>query len=253
MELGLKGKVALVTGGSQGIGLGIGKILAQEGAEVILASRSEDKLKKAADTIKQYTDATVHIQPIDMRDQGRIESAISEITSRFPIDILINNTGGPPAGKQADLSLEDWDQGYHELLRSLIVLSKLVIPKMTENKWGRILTITSTAAKELIPQLPISATFRSGIRAWTKSLAKEVGSSNILVNNLLPGLTNTSRLVELEEHNPTFFKKMTENVAVGKLAEPEDMGKIAAFLVSDANRYITGTDILADGGYTHVI
>lgn len=254
MDLRIKNKVAFVTGGSQGIGLGIAKILAAEGAELILASRNQKHLDDAVRTIKQISaDSKVDAVALDVTDESRIRNTLAMIGERRPIDILINNAGGPAAGKVLELPLANWDIGYTALVRSVLLLTQLVIPKMKEKRWGRILTVTSTAARELIAGLPVSATFRAGLSALSKALAKEVGPWGILVNNLLPGPTNTERLKELSSTNPTFFNSMRTTTALGRIAEPEEIGRIAAFLCSEANTFITGTDILADGGYTHAL
>ena len=243
MDFGIKGKRAWVTGGSQGLGLAIAQSLYNEGAEIILSSRSEQKLKEAQKSLGK-----VEILPVDMLSEKSIEAGISQVG---PVDILIINTGGPAAGLALELKLSDWDSGYQSLLRSTIQLTRAVVPTMREKKWGRILAITSTSARELIPKLPVSGVFRAGLSAWVKSLAKEIGKDNILVNNLLPGPTNTERLAHLAEESPDFYRSMEERSALGRLGAPQEIGDIAAFLCSDRNRFITGTDILADGGSTN--
>jgi len=251
MDLGIKGKVALVTGGSSGIGFGIAQCLAEEGCQVIISSRDEQHIHAAIERLKERnSEAVVDGKAMDLLDEKQIRKTLSEISK---IDILVNNVGGPAAGNSLEISLQDWDRGYASLLRSVILLCQLVVPKMKERKWGRILTITSTSAKELIANLPVSGTFRAGLTSWTKSLAKEVGEWGILANNLLPGLTNTARLSELMHRDPEYFERKKSQLAVRRIAEPEEIGKIAIFLCSSANTYITGTDILADGGYTSAL
>ena len=254
MNLELQNKTALVTGGSQGIGLGIATSLVAEGATVIIASRTKANISQAIDRIKsKLPDAKVFGQQLVVGDEENTRQAIGELQKVHDIDILINNVGGPPAGKVSELSLSDWDKGYQSLLRSVILLNELILPKMKEKGWGRVLNVTSTAAREWIPGLPVSATFRSGLRAWTKGLAKEVGRSGILVNNLLPGLIKTQRLEELAEKSPDFFRSIETETGVGRIGEPEELGRVAAFLCSNANTYITGTDILVDGGFTKTL
>lgn len=245
MDLGLKGKRALVTGGSAGIGFAIARSLADEGASVVVVSRDEAKVCQAA---KKLGNATGKI--MDLLDEGSIRRSVEAILKEGPIDILVNNVGGPAAGNLAELKLADWDKGYHALLRSVLVLGELVVPGMRQRKWGRILCVTSTTAKELIPKLPISATFRAGLSAWAKASAKELGRSGILVNNLLPGPTRTERLADLEKKSPEFYRSMETESALGRVAEPEEIGRVAAFLCSGANTFLTGTDVLVDGGYT---
>lgn len=248
MDLGIKGKRALVMGSSGGLGFAIAKCLHDEGAEVILGSRNLDKLKAASAKL-----GGCRVEIIDQGNAGDLKCAVEGILKSGAIDILVNNTGGPAAGDPLKISLEDWDKGYHTLIRSVIVLSQLVVPKMAENGWGRILTVTSTSAREIIPKLPVSSTFRAGLTGFTKELAKSVGRSGILVNNLLPGPTATARLDELKVKSPEFYQSMATRSALGRVGEPEEIGRVAAFLCSSANTFITGTDILADGGFTSAL
>jgi len=248
MDLGLIGKKAWVTGASQGLGLAIAQGLWREGASLVLSSRSESKLEKAKQLIaRENGEGNIELLPLDMLSPASIAAAGAKIG---PVDILIINTGGPAAGEALDITLEDWDQGYQALLRSTIQLTQLVMPGMRAKKWGRILTITSTSARELIPRLPVSGVFRAGLTSWVKSVAKEVGRDNVLINNLLPGATNTARLTELQHSSPDFYHSMKERSALGRLGEPEEIGHLAAFLCSTKNSFITGTDVLADGGST---
>lgn len=249
MDLGLRGKRALVMGGSQGIGLGIAKTLAEEGATVVLASRNADNLGKAARELGRAAETCA----LDASDEASLRRGLTEALGRGPIDILVNNTGGPTAGKASELPLSAWDAGYQGLLRSVLVSAELVLPGMAERNWGRVLTVTSTAALELIPNLPVSATFRAGLRAWTKSVAREVGRKGVLVNCLMPGPIRTARLDELKTKAPDFYRNMAQETAVGRLGETEEIGRVAAFLCSAANTFVTGAAVLADGGYTKAL
>lgn len=246
MDLQLKQKRALVTGGTSGLGLAIAKCLAAEGAKVVVMGRDEAKMKSV------LTDGITGVTG-DLKNEESLRAALAEVLKGGPVDIVVNNVGGPAAGNPSELSLESWDQGYAGLLRSAIIVSQVLVPGMRERKWGRILTVTSTSAREIIPKLPVSSTFRAGLTAWTKEMAKELGRSGILVNNLLPGPTNTGRLKELEKKSPVFYRSMTEESALGRVAEPDEIGRVGAFLCSGANTFITGTDILVDGGYTKAL
>lgn len=250
MELGIQGKRAWVTGGSEGLGLAIAQSLYREGADVILSSRSEAKLTaaRARLTSEKGGKGDIVLLPLDMMDEASLKSAVAKAGA---VDILIINTGGPAAGQAMDISLAQWDEGYRNLLRSTIQLTQAVVPGMKARRWGRILTITSTSAKELIPRLPVSGVFRAGLSSWTKATAKELGRDGILVNNLLPGPTSTARLAHLASESPDFFKSMEERSALGRLGRPEEIGDLAAFLCSARNGFVTGTDILADGGATN--
>ncbi|MBI1860660.1 MAG: SDR family oxidoreductase [Deltaproteobacteria bacterium] len=245
MDLKLKGKRALVTGGSRGIGLEIARLLAEEGCSVVIASRTEEKLKAAAAQVKG-----AQTLALDLSDEKSIRQGVIGLLNVGSIDIVIVNSGGPPPGFIKDLTLEQWDFGYRIILRSLVILSELCLPLMKSHKWGRILSITSTSAVQIIPNLPISGTFRSGLSAFVKHAAKEVGVDGILINNLLPGPTATDRLKELSERSPETVDKMVKESALKRIAEPAEIARVAAFLVSGANTYMTGCDVLVDGGST---
>jgi 3-oxoacyl-[acyl-carrier protein] reductase len=248
VDFGLKDKRALVLGGSDGLGFAIAKCLSDEGAFLILGSRNAEKLKAAAGKLKGAETIVV-----DTTKPESLKSALEGLVARGEIDILVNNTGGPAAGDPLKISLEDWDRGYNSLLKSVIVASQVVVPGMAKKNWGRILTVTSTSAREIIPKLPVSSTFRSGLTGFTKELAKSVGRSGILVNNLLPGPTGTARLEELKTKSPDFYRTMAEKSALGRVGQPEEIGRVAAFLCSGANTFVTGTDILVDGGFTSAL
>ncbi len=254
MDLNLKNRTALVTGGSQGIGLGIAQALAAEGAHVIIASRNENNLESArAQIFSRTPGAKVSTHKLDVSQPKTLQEEAAKLAREYKIDILVNNVGGPPAGPILSLKEEAWDLGYERLLRSVITLSRVLVHGMQERGWGRILTITSTAAKEMIANLPVSATFRAGLSAWAKVSAKELGRSGVLVNNLLPGPIATARLDELKIKSPDFYNSMEKETAVGRLGTPDEIGRVAAFLCSDANSFITGTDVLVDGGYTKAL
>ncbi len=245
MDLGIKGKTALVTGGTSGIGYAIAKVLVDEGASVIVASRDERRVNDAVKSLGAKSGVVM-----DLTDEASIRRGWEKVGHA---DILLNNVGGPATGLPLELGLDAWDKGYASLVRSVLILAKLAVPGMKERKWGRILTVTSTSARELIPRLPISSTFRAGLSALVKEIAQEVGRSGILVNNLLPGPTQTDRLKHLATDSPVFFENMAKQTALGRIAEPRELGRVAAFLLSDANTFITGTDVLADGGYTRAL
>lgn len=254
MDLELKNKTALVMGGSAGIGFAIAEGFIKEGANVIIASRSYSNVESALKKLKRKN-PTVKIlgKELDLNDEKKIRKVVAELQKLGTIDILVNNVGGPAAGNTLDIPLEGWDKGYQSLLRSVVLLSQLVVPGMKKRKWGRILTVTSTSAMEIIPKLPVSATFRAGLTAYNKCLAKEVGRMGVLVNNLLPGPTGTARLEELKKKSPVFFESMAQETAVGRIAHPDEIARVAVFLCSGANTYVTGTDVLADGGYTKAL
>lgn len=248
MDLGLSDKRALVLGSTSGIGFAIAQVLAAEGAKVIVAGRDADRAAQAA----RKAGARESVA-LDLSREDSILAGLKTVLASGPIDILVNNVGGPATGSPLNIALEDWDRGYQSLLRSVLLCCREVVPGMRDRGWGRILTITSTSARELIPKLPVSSTFRAGLTALAKELAKELGRSGILINNLLPGPTNTGRIDELKTKSPEFYQSMLTRSALGRLGEPEEVARAAAFLLSSANGFITGTDVLVDGGYTSAL
>lgn len=253
MDLGMTGKRALVTGSTSGIGFAIAKCLLAEGAEVIVSSRNSDHVENAIRTLKTESKSDVQGFIMDMQDEESIRNGIKKVLSTGSLSILVINSGGPIKGDVTDIPLEEWDRGYRLLVRSVLISTQLVLPQMKSQRWGRILNVTSTSARETIPGLPVSSTFRAGLTALTKELAKSVGRQGILINNLLPGPTRTARLEELKEKSPKLIENMLEQSGCGRLAEPEELGRVAAFLCSNANTYISGTDIVVDGAYTRAL
>lgn len=245
MDLKINGKHALITGGSKGIGFATARRLADEGCRVTLASRSDSNLAEAVRLIPN-----AHAISLDMSEEKSIRSACALLVAEAPVDILIINSGGPPPGFLKELTLEQWDLGYRVLIRSTILLTEICTPHMRSQRWGRILNITSTSAVQVISNLPISGTFRSGLTAWTKHAAKEFGKDGILINSILPGPTRTDRLKELRARSPETVAAMESGSALGRIAEADEIAAVAAFLVSGANTYLTGTDVLVDGGFT---
>lgn len=254
MDLGLKGRTALVTGGSSGIGFAIAEELVKEGAGVVVMSRDFDHIKLAEKHLKRLNPSVrIEGKQADLTDEAKLKKAVKEILAKGHIDILVNNVGGPASGHTMDIKLEDWDKGYTALVRSVLILTQALVPGMRKKKWGRVLTVTSTSAREIIPKLPVSGLFRAGLTSYAKSLAKDVGREGVLINNLLPGPINTGCLEELKKKAPAFFNTIASETALGRVAEPEEIARIAVFLCSGANSYLTGCDVLADGGYTRCL
>lgn len=255
MNLEIQSKWALVTGGSAGIGLAIARALAFEGANVVLASRDSVRVDAAVRALQaEVPGVKVCGEVVDVLKAESLDRLLSALAgAKISPDILIYNSGGPQAGNVLQLPVEAWDQGYATLVRGLVLLCQKLTPAMAARNWGRILAVTSTSAMQVIPQLPISGVFRAGLSSYVKSLAKEVGRSGILVNNLLPGPTRTDRLKDLSTHSPDYYNSMIAETAVGRIAEPAELGKVAAFLVSGANTFVTGTDVLVDGGFTRAL
>jgi 3-oxoacyl-[acyl-carrier protein] reductase len=258
MDLGIKGKVALVTGASSGLGFAAASALAAEGARVSINSRSADNLKKAA--LKMKTEAG-HL-PLtvegDISASGMAEKVVEETASKLgPVDILVSNAGGPPAGKFLQHSKEVWRESADLTLYSAIDLARAVVPDMVARKWGRIIFITSVAVKQPIDNLIISNTLRAGVTGFAKSISNELASSGITVNAVCPGYTDTERLKRLAQNQSESSGKSLEEVYADwtamiparRVGKPEELAHLIAFLASERAAYINGTSFAVDGGY----
>jgi len=256
MDLGLQGKVALVTASSAGIGFACAKALAAEGAAVCLSSRSEENLKSAADKLRVATGAErIVTVACDMREAGQIAALCEAVRTQLgPPDILINNTGGPKPGGFFDLNLEDWEEGYRLLVASTVKLYNELIPSMRARRWGRIVNITSTSSRQPIAGLTLSNSFRPGILGLAKTVADEVGRDGVLLATIMPGITMTARMKELSEgREGGIIERLSKKVPLGRAADPDELGAVAAFLCSEKASFVTGSAIAVDGGFLRTL
>ena len=258
MDLGLKGKVALVAASSRGLGRAVAEELANEGASLVICARNELALAEAVDSISQRTGGSVLAVPSDLSVTAGAERVVSQGLERFgQIDILVTNVGGPPAGEFESLSSEQWDAATRLLLTSVLDLTRLVLPGMKERGWGRILNITSIAVKQPIDNLMLSNSLRAAVTGFARTLANEVAPFGVTVNNILPGFTRTERSEQLarsmaagEGVSPDeITARWKAEVPMRRLAEPREFAALAAFLVSERASYITGSSIAVDGGW----
>ncbi|MEW6055020.1 MAG: SDR family oxidoreductase [Bdellovibrionota bacterium] len=241
MDLKLKGKRALVLGASMGLGRSIAQMLASEGARVAICSRNKDQLEKTAREIK----AEVAL-PSDLTKPQAAINLVDDVKQKLGgIDILVTNSGGPPKGIFSEIKTEDWLSGFQGLWISAVEAIQAVLPEMKDRRWGRILLVTSVAAKEPMPSLTVSNGLRAGLLGLSKSLSHEVARYGVTVNALLPGYTRTERLRELGVSE----EKMTAHIPAGRLGEPEELAALATFLASEQAAYVTGQMIACDGGY----
>jgi len=249
MELGLKNKVAFVAASSQGLGKSVALELAQEGANVIICGRNAEHLEKAKQEIERQTDREVLAIAGDLSVGAEREQIIkSALQTHNTIDILVTNTGGPPTGKIEELKQEDWDKAYNQLLASAIGLINGFLPGMKQQRWGRIIAITSMTVKQPVNNLILSNSVRASVAGLTKTLSNELGMYNITVNNVMPGYTETERLKELIETNPSFASAKTE-IPLGRFGKPEEFAAAVAFLAGERASYITGVSLAIDGGW----
>lgn len=256
MDLHLKNKNAFILASSAGIGFAIAKELASEGANVMLASRSEEKLKSAVKAIRDGASSKVDYVVMDQSNRQDIDSAVQATHEKIgKISILMNNSGGPPAGGFEKFSDGDFQKAYELTLLSYIRTIRAFLPDLKETR-GRILNNTSSSIKQPVDNLLLSNVFRMGIRGLSKSLSQELARDGILVNTIGPGKVHTDRIDQLDQIRADQAGVPIEeiqssneaNIPLHRYGKPEEFAKLASFLLSEANSYITGQEILVDGG-----
>lgn len=256
MDLHLKGKVALVIASSQGLGKAIAAELVKEGAFVMMTSRDKAKLQTVREELNRLGTGRAECFPADITNTADIKSLVAFTRETFgKIDMLVNNSGGPPAGSFEQFSDEDWLAAYELNLLSYIRIIREVLPDL-KKEGGRIINVASSSIKSPIPGLILSNTFRAGVAGLSKSLAEELGPYNILVNTVAPGSIATDRIAALNEVKAAKTGRTLEEVAdeskqkipLGRYGKPEEFAKVVVFLLSDASSFVTGTTILVDGG-----
>ncbi|MCS7132462.1 MAG: SDR family oxidoreductase [Aigarchaeota archaeon] len=257
MDLGLLGRTAIVTGSSRGIGKAIALSLAREGAKVVMCSRKRDEILKAADEVGSETGSEVLPLDVDLRIREHVDHMVDATLRKFGrIDILVNNTGGPPSTLFEETSDDMWIEAVNQLLMSVVYCCRSVIPHMKKRRWGRIINIASFAAKQPMRKMVLSNTLRSGILGLTKTLANELAEYGILVNAVCPGWTLTKRVEDLAKaESGRTGKTITEildewatEIPLKRFAKPEEIADVVAFLASERANYITGAAIQVDGG-----
>lgn len=257
MKTDIRGRCALVMGASKGIGRGIAQGLAAEGAKVCIIARNEEVLKKTVAEIQKETSAEIFYIAADLSNATDIEEAYKFATDKMgQVDILINNAGGPKFGTLSAMSEKDWQDAINLTLLSTIRMTSLATPAMVERKWGRIVTVTSTIAKEPTATMILSATMRAGVTAFMKSLSIELASQGITANVVAPGGVLTDRIRELVKTKAELDKVPYEDllrdnektIPFGRFATPEEFSSYVVFLCSEQARYITGTSLNVDGG-----
>jgi 3-oxoacyl-[acyl-carrier protein] reductase len=249
VDLGIEGKVALVTGASAGLGFAVASTLAAEGAQVAITSRSGQRIEAAAKKIGAR--GYIH----ETSDIDRVPALVALVEQQLgPVDILVTNTGGPPTNPDPlGYSQGQWEAAYRDLVLAPMALIQRVLPGMRERKWGRILNCSSSAVREPLPNIVLSSANRSATLAAFKTLARQVASDGVTVNSLLPGRIATQRIIELSGSLQAAQKAAAEEIPAGRLGRVDEFGAAAAFLCSEPAGYISGVALLVDGGLTRAI
>ena len=258
MDLGIQGRVAMVAAASKGLGLAAARSLAKEGCKVSICGRTADGLDTAlAELRAAVPGAQLLAVPCDVASADSLQAWYDATTEHFgTVDILVSNTGGPPAATFLDLTEEQWASGVQSTLMNAVRMSRLVLPGMKAQRWGRIVHITSLVAKQPLALLTISSALRAGLSAMTKTMATEFAAENVLVNALLPGhiLTDRQRhLGELRARKDGITLEQALElgqaaIPMKRFGKPEEVGDVIAFLCSERAAYLTGTSIQVDGG-----
>jgi 3-oxoacyl-[acyl-carrier protein] reductase len=258
MDLGLQGKVALVAAASRGLGRAIAEELAAEGASLVICARDEARLRETRDAIANATGAEVRAVAADLSTaDGVARVADDALAASGRVDILVTNSGGPPSGPFEEHDWRAWQGAVELMLRSSVELTRRVLPGMKERRWGRILAVTSIAAKQPVASLVLSNSVRAAVTGAMRTLANEVAPHGITVNTLLPGYTRTERVEQLDAANAAreglsldaVRQRTVAQIPMGRLGEPREFAALAAFLASERASYITGQSIAVDGGW----
>ena len=256
MNLGIENKVALVLGAGGGLGGAIARALASEGARLALADRAADAVNATARSIED-AGGTALALTWELADPGATDASISAIEAQFgPVDILINNTGGPPPTTAQGQPAATWIQHFQSMVVSVIGITDRVLPGMKERRWGRVITSASSGVIAPIANLGISNALRASLVGWSKTLAREVGPHGITANVVVPGRIATARVSFLDEQRAArecrpvaeISRESTAAIPLGRYGQPEEYASVVAFLASQAASYVTGSIIRVDGG-----
>lgn len=257
MELGIKGKRALVCAASRGLGKAIALSLAAEGAHLFLCARDKDALSQVAREAEQSSGNPVYFQTADLSHDRSRQSLIDEVMSAWQgVDILIHNTGGPPSSSAEETTLAEWEAGFHQLFQSTAHLNCAFVPAMKERRWGRICAVTSSSVLEPIASLAVSNAIRSAVTSMMKTLADELAPYGVTVNCIAPGMIYTDRTEERlsalaakgKGTKDEIMANWTKAIPAGRLGTPKEYADAVAFLCSQNASYITGSTICVDGG-----
>lgn len=259
MELGLRGRAAIVAAASKGLGRAVAEELAREGADVAICARTEADLRTAAERIRSAGGREVFWRAVDVGDAGAVSGFVADVERQFGrVDICVTNTGGPPSKLFAATTHEDWRTWTDQLLMSVVYFAEAVLPRMQKNRWGRFVTITSYSVKQPVEGLLLSNALRAGVTGLMRTLANEYAAHGITVNNVCPGYTRTDRLDDLAAmmgartgaSAEEIFAGWKKSIPAGRLGTPEEFAAVVAFLASERASYVNGVSLTVDGGTT---
>jgi 3-oxoacyl-[acyl-carrier protein] reductase len=257
VDLGIAGKRALVLGGNRGIGFGIAQALAAEGVHVAITGRDATRSAAAVGELKANSSVQVESATLDLARTDALPTFAQGLTSCFgPIDILVNNTGGPDYGGATSRSAAEWNARFQDMILSVIVLTDALLPAMRQRRWGRILTVISSGVVQPIPILGMSNALRASLVGWSKTLSAEIAPDGVTANILVPGRIDTERVRLTDDANAAQLgisadearKRSTATIPLGRYGTIEEFGAAAAFAASERASYITGAMIRVDGG-----
>lgn len=262
MDLGLRGRVALVGGSSKGLGRAIATVLAREGCRIALNGRHKDRLAGAVQYVKEFSTHDVEGFVADLSVPKQVGTLVEGVRERFgSVDVLVCNAGGPPPVSFEDAASESWQDAIDLSLRSTIELCRHAVPLMRQRQWGRVICVTSVAAKQPMAGLILSTTARAGVLGFAKSLADQLAPDGITVNSVCPGWMHTERVDQLVADRATregddaqaVVSQLTAEIPVGRMGEPDELAAAVAFLASEPAGYITGVALQVDGGFIRSI
>jgi 3-oxoacyl-[acyl-carrier protein] reductase len=257
MDLGLTGRVAIVAAASKGLGRAAAEELSREGALLAICARTASTLAETAAHIQKTTGHQVLHQALDVTDSEAVAAFVAAVEARFGrIDICVTNCGGPPSKSFKSTKPEDWRSAFDQLLMSTIFFAKETLPRMQRNKWGRLITITSSAVKQPVDGLLLSNSIRAAVVGLARTLANEYAADGITVNNVCPGYTRTARLDGLASSisartgckTEEVFAGWEREIPAGRLGTPQEFAAVVAFLASERASYMNGASIAVDGG-----
>src|SRR6266850_178279 len=257
MDLGLTGRVVIVAAASKGLGRAVAEELAREGARVAVCARTASTLAETAAQIQKTTGREVLHQALDVTDSEAVAAFVAAVETRLGrIDICVTNSGGPPSNSFKSTKPEDWRSAVDQLLMSTVFFARETLPRMQKNKWGRLITITSSAVKQPVDDLLLSNSIRAAVTGLARTLANEYAADGITVNNVCPGFTRAARLDNLAgsiskrtgAKPQEVFAGWEREIPAGRVGTPEEFAAVVAFLASEPASYVNGTSIAVDGG-----